>query len=95
MPNIIKQDGSPVDDHPEQPDDVETLTEATDHFVDAAKELNEEFTKGLKSVKKFRDGFLFKVGLIAVAIKAIDVVGKIIIEDRRTKAEERRQQDEK
>ena len=91
MVNIIRQDGSPVDGE-EKPDEDEF--DSPDAFVDAAKELGAEFEKGIKSVKRLRDGFLFKIGLVAVAIKAIDVVGKIIIEDRRLKSEERRGQDD-
>ena len=89
--NIIRQDGSPVDEEPKTDEDE---FDSPDAFADAAKELGAEFEKGIKSVKKFRDGFLFKIGLIAVAIKAIDVVGKIIIEDRRLKSFERNEQDE-
>lgn len=91
MPNIIKQDGSPVDDEPKSEEDGE-LYEGVEALTEAAKELGAEFEKGVKSVKKFRDGFLFKIGVIAVAIKTIDVVGKIIIEDRQLKA--KKQQDE-
>lgn len=83
MPNIIKQDGSPVDEEhvEEEPTPAEDLRAIAEDVEGAVKELH-------RGAKKFSDGFLFKIGAIAVAIKVIDVIGKIIIEDRRLKSEE-------
>lgn len=85
---IVTQDGHPVEESqetaPTPAEDIQAIVEDVEGAV-------KEFHKG---VKKFRNGFLFKIGVIAVTIKAIDVVGKIILENQRLKSEERRQQDD-
>ena len=84
---IVTQEGSPVDVKDVEPTPQEDLADIIDDVEGAAKKLH-------KGVKKFSNSVIFKVGLVAVAIKAIDVVGKIILENQRLKSEERRQQDE-
>jgi hypothetical protein len=84
---IVKQDGSPVDAPEEKPTPAEDIQAIVEDVEGAVK----EFGKG---VKKFRNGFLFKIGVIAVTIKVVDVIGKIVLENQRLKSEERRQQDE-
>ena len=74
---IIRQDGSPVDDEPKETEDEQY------NPLEDVEALAKDIHKG---VKKFRDGFLFKVGLIAVAVKVVDVVGKIVMENQRLKA---------
>ncbi len=89
---IIKQDGSPVDDETaEKPREVFDGPEA---FDEIAKEINDGINKGLKGIRRFRNGIMFKLGLIAVAVKALDVAGKIIIENQRLKAEFKQKNDE-
>lgn len=86
--NIIKQDGTPVDDErpeeePETPTPMEDL-----------KSIAEDINEGLQGFRKFRNSIIFKVGIVAVAIKVIDVAGKIILENQRLKAEAKKQEDD-
>jgi hypothetical protein len=76
---IITQQGEPVEDKPEETDEQYNPAE---EFEAIAKDIH-------KGVKKFRDGFLFKIGLIAVSIKIVDVVGKIVLENQRLKAKQK------
>lgn len=87
MTQIIKQDGSPVDDEPKVDEDEISAQTPVEDLKALAEDVQEGLDKATKAAKKFRDGFLFKVGIIAVAIKAIDVAGKIILENQRLKAE--------
>ena len=84
---IVRQDGTPVDDEPKPDDDGYTEYSPLDDVEALAKDIH-------RGAKKFRDGFLFKVGLIAVTIKAIDVVGKIVMENQRLKATAKKQDNE-
>lgn len=81
---IITQQGEPVVETSEEGE----YYEGPEALVEAAKELGEQFDKATRGVKKFRDGFLFKVGLIAVTIKVVDVIGKIVMENQRLKAKQ-------
>ena len=79
MTKIVTQEGIPVSEKPEDDNEGWERYEGMEAVEEAAKELS-------KGIKKFRDGFLFKVGLIAVAVKVVDVVGKVVMENQRLKA---------
>lgn len=90
MPGIITQQGDPVSETPE-PEEEEVI----DLLDGVAKEINE----GIKGFRKFRNGIILKVGVIAVALKVVSVAGQIIIENQRLKAtlkdrQQREQDDE-
>lgn len=86
MTKIVTQEGAPVD---EMPEETSEHYEGADVFEEAAKEI----TKGVQGLRKFRNSIIIKVGLVAVALKAIDVAGKIILENQRLRA--KTQDDEK
>jgi hypothetical protein len=88
----ITQDGTPVDDEP----DLEGSEGYTDEdaFEDV-RAMAEDMTKDvLKGFRRFKNGIIFKVGLIAVAVKVVDVVGKIVIENQRLKAAQKNDSDD-
>lgn len=78
MPGIITQEGTPVDEEPEEYEEYEEYSPEED-----LRNIAKDFTKGFR---KFRDGTLFKIGIIAVAIKVVGVAGQIIIEKQRLNA---------
>lgn len=82
---IITQYGDPVEgDTQEEPlpiDDIQALTEG----------INESIT----GFRKIRNSFILRVGAVAVAIKLVDVAGKIIMENQRLKAKPQQQDNEK
>ena len=82
---IITQEGAPVNDLPEEEDEV--LEEIKETL---AKEINE----GIAGFRKFKNSIIIKVGVVAVAIKLLDVAGKIIMENQRLKADSKKQDEE-
>ena len=91
MPNIITQEGTPVDEKPEE-DEYEEYS-PDDDLRDMAQD-------ALKGFRRFKNSIILKVGLVAVAIKVIDVAGRIIIENQRLNAalkdrQQQREQDDK
>lgn len=87
MTKIITQEGAPVDDKPEGEEDVFSTFEPLE---DIAKEINE----GVAGLRKFKNSIIVKVGIVAVALKVIDVAGKIIMENQRLKADSKKQDEE-
>lgn len=90
---IITQEGVPIgEDIPEEKEPP------VEEFQAAAEDVANDI---LKSFRKFKNGTIFKIGLIAVAVKIVGVTGQIIIENQRLKAalkdrqQEREQGDEK
>lgn len=79
---VITQEGEPVDENSEEVQDDYSPE-------DDIRAMAEDIAKG---VRKFKNGVLFKIGVIAVALKVVDVAGKIILENQRLKA--RKQNDE-
>jgi hypothetical protein len=89
---IITQDGSPVDDEPQPgPDEEPTLGEEFRGIEEDVRAMAEDVAKG---IRRFKNGVLFKIGLIAVSIKVVDVVGRIIIENQRLKAGQKPEEDD-
>jgi hypothetical protein len=84
---IITQQGTPVDDKTTE-EESETLN-PTDDLRAIAEDIND----GIKGFRKFRNSIILKIGIVVVAIKTIDVVGKIVLENQRMKAKLR--QDDK
>lgn len=84
---IIKQDGSPVDD--------ETKKAQGPDPADDIRAIAKDIYDGVKVFRKLRNSFVVKIGVTAVVIKVIDVVGKIIMENQRLKADSKKQDDEK
>lgn len=82
---IITQQGDPVeaaDEKVEEPSPAEDLRAI-------AEDINEGLNEGLKGLRRFRNSIILKVGAVAVALKVIDVVGKIVMENQRLKAKPR------
>lgn len=76
---IVRQDGTPVNEPPEENVD-DSFPRPEDEDIRAmARDLHQGFLR-------FKNSVLFKVGVIAVVIKTIDVAGKIIVENQRLKA---------
>ena len=73
---IITQEGSPVD---EQNEDATPEPTPDDDIRAMAKDIHTGF-------RKFKNSMLIKIGIIAVTIKVIDVMGKIVMENQRLKA---------
>lgn len=70
---IVTQEGTPVDD-------------SRDEYGSPQEEIRaiaEEVQTGLR---KFKNSAIFKIGVIAVALKIVGVAGEIIIENQRLKA---------
>lgn len=82
---IITQQGEPV----EEPEDAHEPSPAED-----IRAIAEDINEGLKGFRKFRNSIILKVGAVAVALKVIDVVGKIVMENQRLKSEAKKQEDE-
>uniref|UniRef100_A0AAU7GYX9 Uncharacterized protein n=1 Tax=Streptomyces phage Scarif TaxID=3158858 RepID=A0AAU7GYX9_9CAUD len=82
MSKIITQNGDPVDDKPteEEPENFESVTEGLEAVAEAARDIS-------KGVRNWKNSIVLKVCVAAVACKALDVMGKIIIENQRAKRE--------
>ena len=85
---IITQEGTPVDDQPEE--DASTFEE---EFRETAEDVAKDILTGFR---KFKNSTILKIGIVAVAIKVVGVAGQIIIENQRLKAalKDRQQQRE-
>jgi hypothetical protein len=77
MSQVITQNGDPVDDKGEEEDEN---FEPLENLAEAINEVS-------SGVRKFRNSIIIKVGIVLVTMKALDVVGKIIIENNRAKRE--------
>lgn len=85
----ITQDGQPVDNEPNL-DDTEFGDDPLEDVLDDVRSMAEDVTKDvLKGFRRFKNGIILKVGMIAVAVKVVDVIGKIVIENQRLKAAQR------
>lgn len=84
---IITQEGTPVDGCPEENEEP-TLAEDL-------RALAEDVNEGLVGFRKFRNSAILKIGIVAVAIKVVGVVGQIIIENQRLKAARQERQEER
>lgn len=86
---IVTQEGDPVTDKV----DPEEFTVPKITPEDDIREIANDIRKGLK---RFRNNTIFKVGLVVVALRVVNVAGAIIIENQRLKAKqnENKPQDE-
>jgi hypothetical protein len=90
----ITQDGQPVDDEPNLDDDS-TFGDDLDDVLEDVRAIAEDVTKDVfKGFRRFKNGIILKVGMIAVAVKVVDVIGKIVIENQRLKAAHKNDSDD-
>lgn len=78
--DVESEQGQYLDDEGVQksPPDSEDDTGEKDVFEDVAREI-------MRDTKKLSDSFVVKVGVVLVAMKIVDVIGKVIIESKRNK----------
>lgn len=89
---VITQEGKPVGEPPKvEPEDVQDDAQEIPGFEADVRAMAEDMAKG---IRRFKNGIILKIGLVAVAIKVVDVVGKIVIENQRLKAAQKPEDDE-